>query len=487
MWKLFPALFLLATGAPADDLEEQVRRFAKVYAVVESEAADPVSPERAIYGGAIPAMLRPLDPHSVFFTAEQFEDLRKMQESVTRGFGSIVSLMPGRVIVLQTVPGSPSAKAGLAPGDEILAINGIRLDRFTTDQLAGLLSQLKQSTVNMDVRRAGSEGLLQFVLNPEDMQTPSVERAFYVRPGIGYVRVTSFDAQTASDLRKAIEKLGGASLEGLILDLRKNPGGAVEAALETSAMFLKPGERLVTVRGRAIEASDEHVPATSTPYTFPLAVLVDAQTASASEIVAGSLQDHDRAIIIGQPTFGKGLVQRVFPLAEGTGLALTTAYYYTPSGRSIQRPLATGQLQSAINSSNAVPQPDYRTDAGRIVTGGGGIRPDLLAAERPLTRLQVYLDASGSFPLFATAYLKTSPGITEDFEVTPQVVDDFRLYLSSRGVVTTPGDWSTARDWIVLRLKIEIFNQALGVEKGDEVDARRDPAVQAALGVLGVQ
>lgn len=482
---LLPVAVLLwfqASGGEA--LEQALRTFARVYAAVERNAASPVDPQQAIYGGAIPGMLRTLDPHSVFFDPEQFEQLRKMQQSVSRGFGSIVNVLPGRVIVLEATPGSPSARAGLAPGDEIVAINGIPLDRLDTPQLLQLLTETRQRPASIDVRRPGSSRTLQFVLTPEDMLTPSVERVFFLRPGVGYVRVTSFDAQTGAEVKKAIEKLGGASLKGLVLDLRKNPGGLLAAALEVASLFLEPGKTIVSIWGRAVQSSREIVPPEAKPYSFPLAVLVDGQTASAAEIVAGSLQDHDRAVIVGQPTFGKGLVSSVYPLSEQTGLALTTAFYYTPSGRSIQRPLESGQLSRTIPAVSQAPQGEFRTDSGRVVAGGGGIQPDVVVQEKPPTRLQVFLEASGAFTRFATTYLQRHPRPSEDFEVTPEVMEEFRSFLLDNNVLPGVWEWAEIRAWIMSRLKTEIFNQAFGVEKGDEVEAQRDVSIQAALKAL---
>lgn len=475
-------LWLQASGG--EDLEQALRTFAKVYAAVERNVASPVDPQQAIYGGAIPGMLRTLDPHSVFFDPEQFEQLRKMQESVSRGFGSIVNVLPGRVIVLEATPGSPSARAGLAPGDEIVAINGIPLNRLDTPQLIQLLTETRQRPASIDVRRPGSARTLQIVLTPEDMLTPSVERAFFLRPGVGYVRVTSFDAQTGAELRKAIEKLGGASLRGLVLDLRKNPGGMLAAALEVASLFLDPGKTIVSIRGRAVQSSREIVPADAKPYPFPLAVIVDGQTASAAEIVAGSLQDHDRAVIVGQPTFGKGLVNSVYPLSEGTGLALTTAFYYTPSGRSIQRPLESGQLSRAIPAVSQGSPAEFRTDAGRPVSGGGGIEPDLIVREKAPTRLQVFLEASGAFVRFATVYLQRHPRPAENFEVTPEVMEEFRSFLVDNNILPGVWEWSEIRAWMMSRIKTEIFNQAFGVEKGDQVEAQNDLAIQTALKAL---
>jgi carboxyl-terminal processing protease len=474
---VLPALLVAAAAVSGQDLETEIRNFTRVYAAVESQAAEPPDPARAIYGGAIPGMLRPLDPHTVFFDPDQFEQLRKLQESVSKGFGSVVNVLPGRVIVLQTLPGTPSARAGLAAGDEIIAINGIVLDRLSFEQLLALLGESRQRPATLDVRRPGSLRTLQFSLTPEDLQAPSVERAFLLKPGVGYVRVLSFDAQTAADLKQAIERLGGQALKGLVMDLRNNPGGLLPSALETASMFLKPGQLLVTVGGRAVQAAEQRVPDGARPYTFPLAVLVNEKSASAAEIVAGALQDHDRAVIIGAPSYGKGLVESVFPLSDGAGLALTTAFYYTPSGRSIQKPLAGGQLSA--------PAPrEFRTDAGRVVRGGGGIQPDYLVQEKPLTRFQMFLEASAAFTNFATQYLRLHGAPPENFEVTAQVLDEFQAFLAGRKVLPSLTEWTEARNWISNRVKTEIFNQAFGVDKGDEIEAQRDAAILAALKAL---
>jgi carboxyl-terminal processing protease len=251
-----------------------------------------------------------------------------------------------------------------------------------------------------------------------------------------------------------------------------------------ASLFLPPGSKIVTVRGRNYPEKSEVVPSIATPYNFKLAILVNEKTASASEIVAGAMQDHDRATILGSSTFGKGLVQSVFPMSQNTGLALTTALYYTPSGRSIQKPLdaAKFELGGATAKANA-DRGEFRTDKGRIVRGGGGIEPDLVVLPPNLTRLRAVLDATGSFQSFATEYLKTRK-VTEDFDVTPQVLGEFQVFLSERRIQPGVGDWTRERDFITNRLKTEIFNQAFGVAKGDEIEAERDPAIQKALEVL---
>ncbi|HEX4595546.1 MAG TPA: S41 family peptidase [Bryobacteraceae bacterium] len=471
---LAPLLLFFAPPPPSGDLDALLKRFTELVAIVESQAADKVNTEQAIYGGAIPGMLRQLDPHSIFFDPQQNEQLKEMERSERKGFGTVVSVLPGRVIVLQALPGTPSAKSGLQPGDEIVAVNNVALARLEFDQIVEFLSEARQHQAQLIVRRPGNVRLLDFILDPALVDSPSVDRAFLLKPGLGYIRANGFDPQTAKQLKDAIENLGGEKLKGLVLDLRDNPGGVVQAALETASYFLKPDQRILSVKGRSVEGQNVDTPKTAAPYSFPVAVLVNAKTASAAEIVSGALQDHDRATIIGQPTFGKGLVQNVFPLSGNTALALTTAFYYTPSGRSIQKPLPSGHLELEKQ------QEQFRTDSGRIVTGGGGIQPDVLIAPEPMTQLRVALDASGMYTSFATDFIEKHK-ITDAFEVTPAVLEEFQVYAGQHSIQPPVGEWVRERAWVQSRLKQEIFNQALGVAKGDEVEAQRDPAVRAAL------
>ena len=468
----------------ASDVAEQLKRFVDVYALVERQSAEPVDSGHALLEGAIPGMLKRLDPHSVFFDPDHFNQLKELESSFRKGFGSVVSILPGRVIFLQTLAGTPSARAGIMPGDEILAVNGIALGRLEPEQLMQLLSQSRSMRVKLDVRRPGNARMLEFILTPETLDAPSVDRTFALEGGFGYIRMSNFEKETGKEMREAIEKLGGDKLKGLVLDLRNNPGGVLEAALETTALFLPANTLLLSVRGRGSDSEEVKVPESLKHYNFPLAVLVDEKSASASEIVAGGLQDHDRAVILGQPTYGKGLVQRVFPLSRGAGLALTTAFYYTPSGRSIQKPLKDAALDPLAFSSNKGKSPEYRTAKGRIVKGGGGIQPDEVVSPEPVTRFRAVLEATGSFTTFATEFLQKNRVADDRFSPSPAILDDFRVFLSARRIQPGIAEWTREREWIQARLKQEVLNQALGVAKGDEVEVGRDPVVRKAIEAL---
>jgi carboxyl-terminal processing protease len=465
---------------PVKEVAPLLKKFVEVLSTVQAESPDQVSLDKLIYEGAIPSMLRQLDPHTQFFDPSQFQQLQNMEQSEQKGFGSVVSVLPGQVIFLQTLPGTPSHKAGIQPGDELVAVNNISIGSLEPQQIVELLTEARQQKVSVYIRRQGSPKILQFALMPELVDSPSVDRVFALQPGFGYIRVASWDLQTAKQLRDAIQKLGGNSLHGLILDLRNNPGGVVKAALEVSSMFLQPGQKILTAKGRTGDGEAADVPKNAIPYSFKLAILINEKTASASEILSGALQDHDRAVIVGEPSYGKGLVQSVMPLSNGAGLAITTAFYYTPSGRSIQRPLRNSALSETFNDNSSTTRPVYKTDKGRLVTGGGGIQPDIRVGPPVPTQLETVLDASGAVTAFATQYLSThSPPAR--FEVTPETIDDFKVFLSARRIQPSVAEWTRERSWVTTRLKEDILTQAQGVDKGDEVAAQHDPQIQAAF------
>jgi carboxyl-terminal processing protease len=388
-------------------------------------------------------------------------------------------VLPGQVTFLQTLPGTPSNKAGIQAGDQLVGINNVAIAPLDPEQIAGLLTEARQQQVTLYVRREGTARLLAFTVSPALVDAPSVDRVYLLKPGFGYIHIASWDLQTGRQLRAAIEKLGGGNLKGLVVDLRDNPGGVVKAALEGASLFLKPGQRILTARSRSEETETADVPANAKPYGFAVAVIVNERTASASEILSGALQDHDRALVVGEASYGKGLVQSVLPLSDGAGLALTTAFYYTPSGRSIQRPIRNSALSTTFSGTES--RPAFKTDGGRTVLGGGGITPDIVVLPSVPTRFEAFLDSHGVFVAFATEYLKTQTSVPDDFEVTPNILDDFHSYLAERNVQPSMNEWTTERAWMVSRMKEEILTQAKGVEKGDEVKAQRDLQVREAL------
>lgn len=477
----------LGAQAPPDpafdpaDLESSVRRITEVAAILQQRMADPVDLGQAFYAGAIPSMVRTLDPHSAFLDPQQFESLQEMQRSTEKGFGSVVSLSYGRVIVLQTLPESPSMRAGVSPGDEIVAINGYVLANLSVEQLAGLLAQSRQQKAHLMVKRPSFARLIPLTLVPEEMADPSVRQAFEIEDGIGYLKIGNFEAETDRELKAAIDSLGGHDLEGLVLDLRKNPGGVIDAAVRAAALFLEPRQRIFWIQGRNGPQEEVRTPADNEPYRFPISVLVDGETASASELVAGALQDHDRATILGLRSYGKGLVQSVYNLSDDAGLALTTALYLSPSERPIQRPLGDCrefQLAACVEPEAGV----YKTASGREIPGGGGVQPDEVVYPRSFSRFETVVGATNSYLDFAQQLAREYRGkVDRSFEITPQILDDFQLFLSERQIRPNLSEWTATVEQIRASLKQELLNLTLGVEAGEEIELRMDPQVKAAI------
>lgn len=453
------------------DLEQPVRRFAEVLGILEKHLADPGQLAAAVYSDAIPRMLNQLDPHSAFLDPAQFESLREMQRSTEKGFGSVVNLLPGRVIVLQALPDSPSARAGVAPGDEIVVLNGRPLGHLAVEELIPVLASARQSHAELLVRRPNFPDLLEMTLIPAEIADPSVSRRFFLEPGRAYVKILNFERETSAELHEALEAMGGSELAGVVLDLRGNPGGMIESAARVAALFLEENDRILWIRGRTGPKEDLRVPPGLRTYGFPLRVLVDDRTASAAELVAGALQDHGRARVLGQRTFGKGLVQSVFELSGGTALALTTAFYETPGERPIQRWLGNcDSFQIARCGENESDQ-DLR----------GGIQPDRVVRPPPFSPLERVLLASNSFHEFAREHLRDQPASGRDFRADNALLDDFQLYLSLRGIRPTLAEWSSSLEFIRSVLRQEVVNLSVGVAAGDEIEMRRDPVVLEAL------
>src|SRR5579862_457200 len=329
--KISPA----ATPSSDSDVRDSLKQFTEVYETIEQNYADPVNPDKAIYNGAIPSMLHQLDPHSNFFDPKSYSALREEQRGKYYGVGMTVGPRNNKVIVIAPFVGTPAYRAGIRPGDIIVAVDGKATDNMSTSDVADLLRGPRGTTVHITVAREGADKPIEFAVVRDEIPRYSVDLHFMIRPGIGYMHVSSFSETTEKEVSDALAEMG--DLKGLILDLRQNPGGLLNEGVGVADKFLHKGQLIVSHRGRSSPEKRYVAAHGNGGQDYPLVVLVNRGTASAAEIVSGAIQDHDRGLIAGETTFGKGLVQTVYPLAENTGLALTTAKYYTPSGRLIQR------------------------------------------------------------------------------------------------------------------------------------------------------
>ena len=484
----FPAL---AQTTPGNDVTQSDLKLARIYQALQQFYTSPLDPDHAILDGAIRGMLSTLDPFSAFFDRDQFETLQQQTRGEALGFGSILFVKPGKILVLETAQGSPSWRAGLSPGDEITAVNGTRIARLDLNSLVRLLQNAKSHPATLEVIHPGHFVAQQYKLLPAEVNLPSVDEAFAYGKGIGYIRLASFDSKSPQEMADAINRLGGPNLDDLILDLRDNHGGVLDAALGVASLFLPPGKLVLTVRGRAVPAKSYWTVPASPIYSNPLVLLVNGETASAAEVLAAALQDHDRALIVGEPTFGKGVVESVMGLSEKTGLALLTAEYFTPSGRSIQRPLPGTALAHpelgtgrGIGSGATAHAPAFHTDDGRPVTGGGGVTPDVAAPPLRMDSWESFLDQRGLFTSFASDYLTTHSEVKKTFDPDQKVLAEFKDYLNRNGILAPAKYWAKDQALLETRIRTEIISLVFGLDLSNQIQTRHDPQVQKAVSIL---
>jgi len=480
--------FATASSSGGDsDVRDSLRSFSDVYRVVQDNYAEPVNPDKAIYNGAIPGMLRVLDPHSNFFDPKSYAALREEERGKYYGVGMQVGPRNNKVIVIAPFAGAPAYRAGIRPGDVIIAVDGKQTDNMSTSDVAELLKGPKGTNVKITVLREGSDKPLDFNVTRDEIPRYSVDVHFLIRPGVGYIHVSGFQETTEKEVRDALDEFG--DIHGLILDLRQNPGGLLSEGVGVADQFLKKGQVIVSHHGRASAEKVYKATHGNGGKDYPIVVLVNRGTASAAEIVAGAIQDHDRGLIVGETTFGKGLVQTVYPLSENTGLALTTAKYYTPSGRLIQRDYNGVSLYDYYyndreNADAPVANHEVKmTDSGRTVYGGGGITPDVKIPNDKTNKFEDTLLEKYAFFNFAKHYV-INHQVPKQFEVDEAVMQEFRKFLDEQKIPFTEADLAQNSDWIKSNIKAELFINEFGQQEGMKVHAENDPEVEKALDLL---
>src|SRR6266487_3785388 len=478
-----------ATAHDGDsDVSQSLREFTQVYDVVEQNYAEPVNPDKAIYNGAIPGMLHVLDPHSNFFDPKSYSLLREDQRGKYYGVGMTVGPRNNKVIVIAPFVGTPAYRAGIHPGDVIIAVDGKPTDNMNTGDVADLLKGPKGTTVHITMLREGNDKPLEFTVVRDEIPRYSVDLHFMIKPGVGYMHVSGFNETTEKEVQEALDSFyQSGDLKGLILDLRQNPGGLLNEGVGVADKFLRKNQLIVSHHGRSSPERRYAATHGNGGKEYPLVVLVNRGTASAAEIVAGAIQDHDRGLVIGETTFGKGLVQTVYPLSENTGLALTTAKYYTPSGRLIQREYEGLSLYDYYFNREAEENTPGRevklTDSGRQVFGGGGISPDIKIASPKPTHFQDILLQHYAFFNFAKHYT-LNRHVARNFEVDDSVMQEFRKFLDAQKVPYTEAELNESNDWVRANIKSELFIAEFGQQEGLRVRAEADPQVVESLKYL---
>jgi carboxyl-terminal processing protease len=502
---LFGGLFGDHLLALSGDTETQIRRFTEVLQVAHAHYGAEVKYKDLVYS-SIDGMLRTLDPHTNFLSPEDYEDMRERQQGSFFGLGILVSMRDGELTVISPIEGTPAWRLGLRAGDVISAIEGEPTDKMSIDDAVNKLKGPKGTQVNVTINRRGKAEPMQLAITRAEIPQNTVRYAYMMTPDVGYVRLTDFSRSTSREMHDAIERLKKEGMKKLLLDLRSNGGGLLDQTVTVSGFFVPEGTTIVSTRGRVadskqvFEAEGDHP-----PLDIPLIVLVNNGTASAAEILSGAIQDHDVGLVVGTPTWGKGLVQTVYNLSYGSGLALTTAKYYTPSGRLIQRdyssfydyysyygadsgPGTAGEVQDTVPEVKDSGE-TFATDLGREVHGGGGITPDVLVELPEGPQILTALFSRNAFFEFAVDYNNRNPVKSTDFKPEESVITEFRDWVLAEKITTAePLDEmlknQDARDFTLRQIRSDIFTAAFGLVEAHRVISEGDAQIQKALGLF---
>jgi carboxyl-terminal processing protease len=485
--------------ASGDKENPSLDEYADILTTLSEWAPEQVAPEKFVYA-SIHGMLSRLDPHTAFLEPDEYSAMKEKQQGSFFGLGIQIQKRMGKITVIAPMEGTPAYKMGVRAGDIIVAIEDEEIkEDASTDEVVRKLRGPKGTQVTISIRRTGIDEPIRMTITRAEIPTLSVPYAFLVTPDTGYVLLRDFTHTSSRELSAAVDKLERQGAKKLLLDLRGNPGGVLDQAVDIADLFLPKGSKVVYTRGRTnSSAQDFYVPGEGTHVDRPLVVLINRGSASASEIVAGAIQDHDRGLLVGQRSWGKGLVQSVYTLPYGAGLALTTARYYTPSGRWIQRDYS--DLLAYVNptdtdSSSTENQPEdlprqagepFYTDAGRIVYAAGGITPDVIVRNNFDSKLETQLLARSMFFNFAVDWVSKHPETKDDFTVTPEIRAAFFRFVEAAKFSSTEElqrQWSEDpnRSLIDLTLRIEVANAKYGLEAGRRVQVSGDTQVQKAL------
>lgn len=474
-----------ATSKTSEDVNELLRTYSQVVSLAEENYADQIDAQKTIYD-SIRGMLKTLDPHSNFFDPKSFAQFREDQRGNFYGLGITIAIRNAKPTVISPIPGTPAYRLGIRSGDIIARIEKVSTDGLSIQDVVEKLRGPKGTTVNISIQREGIPELLEFSIVRDEIPHYSIPFTFFIRPRVGYIRIDTFTETTEKEITESLKKLGN-DMEGLVLDLRGNPGGYLQAAIAVADKFLKSGQEVLVTKGRLASANHKYpAPRGAENSNYAMVVLINSGSASASEIVAGAIQDHDRGLIVGETSFGKGLVQTVFPLSQGAGVSLTTAKWYTPSGRLIQRDYQHKSFYDYYyNKGKEQPPTEIKlTDSGREVYGGGGINPDIKVEIPKPNRFQTLLFSKASFFSFVRSYNASHQGFDKSFEVGEPILNDFRSFLVNDKIEFEEADFAANLDFIKRQIRYEYVLAHAGQEEAQKVFLEGDPQVAKALEVL---
>jgi carboxyl-terminal processing protease len=496
--------------AISDAARENLRLYTELLTAARENFGGDVEYRDLVYA-SIHGMMRRLDPHTNFLQPTAYSSMREKQQASFFGLGILVGMRNGRLTVITPIDGTPASRLGIRAGDVIQRIEGESTEKLSIDEAVSRLKGPKDTQVRISIVRVGLEEPLELTVTRAEIPQTTVRYAYMIEPGTGYIAISDFSRSTGDEVERALAKLQGEGMKRLVVDLRNNGGGLLDQAIDVADQFLPKESTIVETRGRTRDSGQVFAAAgTHKTLDLPVVVLVNSGTASAAEILSGGIQDHDIGLVVGTPTWGKGLVQTVYSLSYGAGLALTTAKYYTPSGRLIQRdyssyfdyytrngiepgddaPAALEDGAPAAPEATVPPSEAFSTDLGRKVYGGGGITPDVVVQPTEIAPFLQFLLGRSAFFTFGVDYARRHPELGRDWRPGPEVLDEFRAWVLEQKIESAENleagfGVEEHRAYALRQIRAEVFTSRFGIQAAHQAQAEGDAQIQTALTLFG--
>jgi len=501
-WIIISIVFFNAVNVNASNtnIYKKIKIFNDILFKINDNYVEEIDIDQLL-DSAIDGMLDETDPHTVYFTRDEFEKFTSNTKGEFGGLGISIDKRGDYITVVSPIEGTPAFRMGIIAGDKIVKVDGESVVGIDTSESIKLMRGQPGTHVVITILRPGVDGELEFEIVRDIIKIDSIPYAFKTENGVGYIRVSQFNANTTMEFRENLDKLEGEGIRGLLIDLRSNPGGLLGEAVDMVNEFIGKKKLVVFTKGRDETSSDEYYTRFNRQRTgYPVVILINSGSASASEIFAGSIQDWDRGLVVGDNSFGKGSVQRLFQLPDGNGMKMTIAKYYIKSGRCIHKDLNDKLLKDKRLLNGEMTMEDlekledesfeenkqniFQTISGRTVYGGGGITPDVKIEQSRLSNFEVEMARKNLFFNYSVNYLLENPDITNDFKISEKVFADYLDYISVHEIEYEQSDINASQNWMKNRLLANIIGRKFGSKKSYEITAEEDTQLQEALQIF---
>ncbi|MBT3169700.1 MAG: S41 family peptidase [Candidatus Cloacimonetes bacterium] len=501
-WIIISIVFFNAVNANASNtnIYKKIKLFNDILFKINDHYVEEIDIDQLL-DSAIDGMLDETDPHTVYFTRDEFEKFTSDTKGEFGGLGISIDKRGDYITVVSPIEGTPAFRMGIIAGDKIVKVDGESVVGIDTSESIKLMRGQPGTRVVITILRPGVENELEFEIVRDIIKIDSIPYAFKTENGVGYIRVSQFNANTTMEFRENLDKLEGEGIRGLLIDLRSNPGGLLGEAVDMVNEFIGKDKLVVFTKGRDETSSDEYYTRFNRERAgYPVVILVNSGSASASEIFAGSIQDWDRGLVVGDNSFGKGSVQRLFQLPNGNGMKMTIAKYYIKSGRCIHKDLNDKLLKDKrlLNGEMTMEELEkledesleeskqniFQTIGGRTVYGGGGITPDVKIEQSRLSDFEVEMARKNLFFNYSVDYLLENPDITSDFKISEKMFANYLTYISAHEIEYEQSDVDASEKWMKNRLLANIIGRKFGSKKSYEITAEEDTQLQEALQIF---